>query len=70
MTNDPAASRRELSALWWTHDAPVGPLTPDHAHTIMQMHVECRVDDCPRKRAAFRTLVEAGRIKPDSGRTR
>ncbi|BCK57217.1 hypothetical protein NWFMUON74_49890 [Nocardia wallacei] len=59
-----------MSALWWTHNAPIGPLTLDHAHAIMQMHVECSVGDCPRKRAAFRALVEAGRIRPDSGRTR
>lgn len=50
-----------MAAFWWTHAAPIGPLTPEHAHTIMQMHLECRVEDCPRKSAAFRALVEAGR---------
>lgn len=61
---------REQSALGWTHDAPVMSLSVDRAHTIMQHHRECRVEDCPRKRAAFRVLIEAGRVKPDSGRTR
>lgn len=62
--------RREQSPVGWTHDAPVELLSVDRAHTIMQQHRECRVDNGPRKRAAFRRLVEAGRIKPDSGRTR
>lgn len=67
VTTDRGQSGREMSAFWWTHSAPIGPLTPHHAHAIMQMHLECRVEDCARKSAAFRALVEAGRIKPDSG---
>lgn len=70
MTTDRDQSKREVSAFWWTHAAPIGPLTPEDAHAIMQMHLECRVEDCPRKRVAFRTLVDAGRITPDSGRMR
>lgn len=38
------------------------------AHRIMQAHRNCHLDECPRKRAAYRTLVDAGRLRPDSGR--
>lgn len=54
MTTDRGQSGREMSAFWWTYSAPIGPLTPHHAHAIMQMHLECRVEDCARKSAAFR----------------
>jgi len=53
----------------WTHEAPDHPLTVAGAHRIMQQHRACDRDDCPRKAAAYRVLVEAGHIKPDSGRT-
>ncbi|WP_280273838.1 hypothetical protein [Nocardia wallacei] len=53
----------------WTHDAPAAPITDQHAHTIMQMHRACSVDDCPRKRFAWTRLIEAKKIKPDSSRT-
>ncbi|WP_425302582.1 hypothetical protein [Nocardia wallacei] len=43
-------------------------LTPQKAHAIMQMHLNCRTEECPRRRAAVRTLVEAGRLVPDSSR--
>ncbi|AHH21516.1 hypothetical protein NONO_c67490 [Nocardia nova SH22a] len=43
-------------------------LTPAKAHQIMQMHRGCRTDECPRRRAALRVLVEAGRLIPDSSR--
>ncbi|MBF6175967.1 hypothetical protein [Nocardia blacklockiae] len=59
---------RERSAIGWTHDAPYSPLTVRHAQTIMQQHRACSVEDCPRKRAAWRTLIEAEKIKPDSSR--
>ncbi|WP_280270383.1 hypothetical protein [Nocardia wallacei] len=59
---------REQQAVDWTHQAPAEPLTTKHAHWIMQQHRACSVNDCPRKWAAYRVLVEAGRIKPDSGR--
>ncbi|WP_280273416.1 hypothetical protein [Nocardia wallacei] len=59
----------EQQAVGWTHDAPAEPLTTDRAHRIMQQHLECLAADCPRKAAAFRALVDAGRTKPDSGRT-
>ncbi|RDI48542.1 hypothetical protein [Nocardia mexicana] len=52
----------------YTHTAPGRPFTVTQAHRAMQQHRTCRREDCPRKRAAFRTLVEARRIRPDSGR--
>ncbi|MFJ1460834.1 hypothetical protein [Nocardia sp. N2S4-5] len=53
----------------YTHTAPGRPFTLQQAHAAMQQHRDCRREDCPRKRAAYRTLVEARRIRPDSGRT-
>lgn len=52
----------------YTHTAPGRPFTVPQAHAAMRQHRDCRREDCPRKRAAYRTLVEARRIKPDSGR--
>ncbi|MFE3446535.1 hypothetical protein ACFXNW_26190 [Nocardia sp. NPDC059180] len=49
----------------WTCDLPLAPLTIDDAHQAMRHH---REHDCARKRAAFATLVAAGRIRPDSSR--
>ncbi|MFF0489881.1 hypothetical protein ACFYTQ_12765 [Nocardia sp. NPDC004068] len=43
-------------------------LTPEKAHAIMQMHLDCRTDECPRRRAAVRILIESGRLVPDSSR--
>lgn len=59
---------REQHAVGWTHQPPAEPLTTSQAHRIMQQHRDYLTGDCPRKRAAYRALVEAGRIKPDSGR--
>ena len=56
--------------LVWTHDAPARPFTAAQAHRVMQAHRTCRRQECPRKRAAYRTLVRAGRLHPDSGRVR
>lgn len=59
------------SDIWphsWTHDAPDTPLAADEAHREMQIHRSCRLDECARKAAAFQTLIEAGRVTPDSGR--
>ncbi|MGV9680052.1 hypothetical protein ACWDSJ_32630 [Nocardia sp. NPDC003482] len=61
---------QEQQAVGWLHNAPHGPLTPDQAHKITQQHRDCVLEDCPRKQAALRTLIEAGRMKPDSGRIR
>ena len=52
----------------WPHEAPEGPMSVNEAHAAMQRHRSCRRDECPRKRAAYQALVEAGRIRPDSGR--
>ncbi|MFF0487870.1 hypothetical protein ACWDSJ_19430 [Nocardia sp. NPDC003482] len=56
--------------LGWPHEAPEEPLSVNEAHLTMQRHRGCLREECPRKRAAYQTLVEAGRIRPDSGRTR
>ncbi|MGF6884087.1 hypothetical protein ABIA39_003672 [Nocardia sp. GAS34] len=46
---------------------PIG-LTPERAHSIMQMHLDCHTDECPRRRAAVRTLIQSGHLVPDSSR--
>ncbi|WP_458687343.1 hypothetical protein [Nocardia tengchongensis] len=56
----------ELSA----HAAPSEPLSAARAHEVMRLHRECPARVCPRKAAAFRALVAAGCITPDSGRLR
>ncbi|MFI1914425.1 hypothetical protein [Nocardia sp. NPDC020380] len=48
----------------WSHLAPDHPLDVSEAHRAMQQHRRCPVAECARKAAAFRALVEAGRIKP------
>ncbi|MBF6100934.1 hypothetical protein IU510_23085 [Nocardia cyriacigeorgica] len=35
------------------------------AHTLMQVHRRCSIEDCPHKRDAYRTLVAVGAITPD-----
>ena len=54
----------------WEHAAPARPFPPTQSHRVMQAHRTCRRQECPRKRAAYRTLVRAGRLHPDSGRVR
>ncbi len=49
----------------WSCSKPDRALTVAEAHLTMQMH---REHSCARKRAAFETLIAAGRIKPDSSR--
>ncbi|MET7771461.1 hypothetical protein [Nocardia sp. NPDC005366] len=48
------------------HDVRTASFTVEQAHLVMQSHRVCRADACPRKGAAFRTLVAAGRIVPDA----
>ncbi|MEU0543970.1 hypothetical protein [Nocardia sp. NPDC005978] len=48
----------------WSHGAPDNPLGLYEAHRTMQQHRRCTVAECPRKAAAFRLLIDAGRIKP------
>lgn len=52
----------------WPHEAPEDPLSVSEAHQTMQRHKGCRTDGCPRKAAALRTLVVAGRVVPDPSR--
>ncbi|GAB0105400.1 hypothetical protein JMUB6875_43790 [Nocardia sp. JMUB6875] len=54
-TGDPSA---------WSHLAPDHPLDVQEAHRTMQQHRRCVVAECERKAAAFRALIDAGRIKP------
>jgi hypothetical protein len=49
----------------WSCSRPERSLTIAEAHLTMQMH---REHSCARKRAAFETLIAAGRITPDSSR--
>ncbi|WP_280232391.1 hypothetical protein [Nocardia cyriacigeorgica] len=49
----------------WTCDLPLAPLSLEDAHQAMRHH---REHDCARKKAAFATLVAAGRMTPDSSR--
>ncbi|MGW4327363.1 hypothetical protein ACWEKR_15875 [Nocardia sp. NPDC004573] len=61
------------TALWplgFPHDPPDYAMGVGEAQLTMQRHRACRVGECPRKTAAWRVLVEAGRIKPDGGRQR
>ncbi len=46
------------------HTAPPRPPDVPTAHLLMQQHVECSAAECPRKAAAYRVLVAAGRIVP------
>jgi hypothetical protein len=48
----------------WPHEAPSIPFTVSQAHHVMQRHRKCRRGKCPRKDAAWMTLVDAGRIRP------
>ncbi|RDI53896.1 hypothetical protein [Nocardia mexicana] len=52
----------------WPHEAPDRPMSVSDARHSMQRHRDCYREDCPRKRAAYQTLVDAGHIKPDSAR--
>ncbi|BDT95731.1 hypothetical protein IFM12275_57070 [Nocardia sputorum] len=52
----------------WPHEAPDTPLSVTEAHLAMQRHRACRTDQCPRKAAARQTLIEAGRMRPDTSR--
>ncbi|MBO0878978.1 MAG: hypothetical protein J2P17_01050 [Mycobacterium sp.] len=56
---------RERSQLW-LHDTPTTPPTTERAHRDMQLHVDCLIDECPRKRAAYKALVAAGHLTPET----
>lgn len=63
--------RNEMNSEVWPvgypHDAPDRPMMLPEAQMTMQRHRACRVGECPRKTAAWRLLVEAGRINPTPG---
>ncbi|MQY20069.1 hypothetical protein NRB20_31640 [Nocardia sp. RB20] len=50
------------------HAAPEKPFGVSEAHRTMQQHKACRADQCPRKAAAQRTLIDAGHMTPDTSR--
>lgn len=52
----------------WPHAAPDWPFSIEEAHATMQQHRGCRAIECPRKEAARQTLIDAGRMKPDTSR--
>ncbi|MBB5915107.1 hypothetical protein BJY24_003974 [Nocardia transvalensis] len=66
--DDTETAEEPTRILVWTHAPPGRPFTIPQAHRVMQLHKACRREDCPRKRAAYQTLRDAGRLKPDSGR--
>lgn len=59
-----AESHPPVTVLLSGHGAPEQAPDVSAAHRIMQEHLDCTVADCPRKAAAHRVLVAAGRIKP------
>ncbi|WP_067698641.1 hypothetical protein [Nocardia jejuensis] len=59
-----ASTVLSLAPSAWSHVAPDEPLGVQEAHRTMQQHRRCVVAECGRKAAAFRVLIDAGRIKP------
>lgn len=55
--------------LWpqdWPHEAPEKEFTLEQARRVLQgYHRRCRVDSCPRKRAAMQAQYRAGKLQPD-----
>lgn len=43
-----------------------GVMTPEQAHSAMQLHLDCTVDECRVRRRARATLVEMGRCVLDN----
>ncbi|MGF6886431.1 hypothetical protein ABIA39_004795 [Nocardia sp. GAS34] len=48
-----------------SHRAPDTALPIPDAHRAMRDHRSCRMRDCPRKRAAYTALRDAGKLVPD-----
>lgn len=48
------------------HRAPATAFTLAQAHRAAQAHRDCDAQDCARKRAALRTLIAAGKLRPTS----
>ncbi|WP_216905427.1 hypothetical protein [Nocardia noduli] len=55
----------EISQANVGHEAPESAFTVAEAHHEMEIHQFCRLEHCPRKSSALRTLVHTGRA-PDS----
>lgn len=51
------------------HGAPPWPMTINQAKYAIQVHRGCRIEDCPRKRAARQVLIDAGKLRPRNDRT-
>ncbi|WP_083872320.1 hypothetical protein [Nocardia testacea] len=47
-----------------TDHRPVPVMTVQHAHQVMQTHIECPAVACPIKRQARARLIEARRMIP------
>ncbi|MGW0180019.1 hypothetical protein [Nocardia sp. NPDC003345] len=43
-----------------------GVMSPEQAHSAMQLHLDCTVDMCRVRRRARATLVESGRCVLDN----
>lgn len=56
----------ELLAPWLRHEEPTRPLEVAEAHVITQRHINCQLEQCAMKGAAFALLVEVGRVVPSS----
>ncbi|UGT63944.1 hypothetical protein [Nocardia asteroides] len=52
----------------WPHEAPDRRLSITEAHQAVQRHRACEADECPRKDAALRVLVQSGRVVLDPRR--
>jgi len=69
--NPPTGPRPAMAiALGFSHAAPTWPLSLQEAHRHLQQHRECQIDECPRKAHAWHVLIDAGKVRPDSARTR
>lgn len=64
-----AAERASVLPAGRPHEAPESPLSVTESHRVMQRHMDCHLDECPRKAAAWRILVDAGRVTPDPRRS-
>ncbi|WP_225732300.1 MULTISPECIES: hypothetical protein [unclassified Nocardia] len=51
---------------WRVDERIEWPMSIDRAHYLMREHLVCQAEWCQWKAAAFRRLVVAGRIRPDS----
>lgn len=73
LSREPASSRPAVvmpRRTSWVCDEPPVRFNIAQAHRAMQIHRDHLLDECPRKRAAFRVLVEEGHATPDTGRIR